>query len=64
MQVTHVDDLSLLNHIRVRRQEQPADVCEEKSAFRIVRVGICLGILVVNPVVVCPSVCVALEKID
>lgn len=62
LQVTHVDDLSLLNDIRMRCQEQPADVREEKTALCIMRVGICLGVFVVDSMVVRPSVSIALKR--
>jgi hypothetical protein len=38
-------------HLRVFLHHQPSDVREEQTAARVVRVGVCLGVLVVDPVV-------------
>jgi hypothetical protein len=49
--VTHVDLFPTSFHLRVFLHHQPSDVREEQSAARVVRVGICLAVLVVDPVV-------------
>lgn len=62
MQIGHFDRLSLGHHIRMRRQEHPADVREKESASRIVRIGRALGELVMYPVIVRPRISVALNN--
>lgn len=61
LQVAHVDRLALRDHLRVRRQEQPADVREEEAPPCVVRVGIRLRVFVVDSVVVRPGVRVTLR---
>uniref|UniRef100_A0A182IQ21 Uncharacterized protein n=1 Tax=Anopheles atroparvus TaxID=41427 RepID=A0A182IQ21_ANOAO len=61
LQVAHVDDFALGHHLRVGRQEHPADVGEEESALRVVRIGIGLRVLMVDAVIVSPRVCVQLR---
>lgn len=61
-QVFHLDCATLGGHIRVLADHQPAHVREEKSPRRVVRVGVRVGELVVDPVVPDPFVYVVLES--
>lgn len=54
--ITHVEQLALAHHLRVLVHHQPADMCEEEAAIRVVRIGVRLGELVVHAMVAHPIV--------
>jgi hypothetical protein len=51
LKITHVDFLSLLNHIRVFLAHQPTNMREEESATRIVGISVCVCVLVVDSMI-------------
>lgn len=61
-QVTHVNGFSLLNHIGMRSQEKPTNMCKEESSLGVMWIGICFRIFMVNTMVVGPSVSVSLWR--
>lgn len=52
--VPHVDHLPILQYVRMFRLHEPSDVSEEKTSFRIVRIGVCFAELMVHPVITHP----------
>ena len=56
VQVAQVDLPALGDHLGVLPAQQPTDVAEEKSPVAVVRVGIGVRELVVDPVVPSPLV--------
>lgn len=62
LQVGNVQLATLGNHLRVLPAQQPADVREEETARRVVRVGVRLRVLVVHAVVPGPVHGAVLER--
>ena len=60
LEIGHVDHLPLLLDFRMWCKHQPADVREQEPTASIMRVRVCLAVLMVNPVVQCPLIHVAL----
>lgn len=59
-QVVKLQLASLLDHVGMFAHEQPANVGKEEAAHGVVRVGVRLRVLVVDPVVAGPLVDVVL----
>jgi hypothetical protein len=55
-QIAHVDAFAFVDHIWMLANHYPAHVGEEEASVDVVRVGICVRELVVDPVVSCPHV--------
>lgn len=56
LQVAHVDGFALLDALRVAFAHKPADVREEETPLRVVRIGVGVGELVVRPVIPTPLI--------
>ncbi len=61
LDVAHVDVLEFVHRVRVLGHQQPTDVRVEEPASRVVRVGVGLGVFVVQAVVERPLVDAVLE---
>lgn len=64
LQVTHVNLHPLFDDIRMRREEEPTNMREEKSTLGVVGIRVGLGVLVVDSMIMSPSVGVALQKVS
>lgn len=61
-QITHVQLISLLNHLLLLFLHQPADVGEEETPRRIVWVGVGVAELVMHPMITNPVIQRVLKK--
>lgn len=60
-QIGHRDVFPFCLHIRMLPQHQPTHVREKETAFRIMRVGICIGVFMMHPMISNPFMNAVLE---
>lgn len=61
-EIRHINLFSFLNHVRMFPAEQPANMREKETAFRVMRISVCFRVFVVNSMVASPLKHVILKQ--